>query len=68
MTIMNVLFLNKILKKQKKKEIRNFNAEEVLSYLNNKTMPQASIEKIHFSRMREDKLTEKYEMIFSYSL
>jgi hypothetical protein len=31
-----------------------------------KILPAAEINQIHFSRMREDKITEKYELLYSY--
>jgi hypothetical protein len=68
MTLLNILFHNKILKKQNKKEVRNIDATEILEYMNNKSLPSAEITKVNFSRMREDKKTQKYELLYSYSL
>ena len=68
MTLMNVTFLNKIMKKKKEKILRSINAQKILNFMNSNSLPTASIEKIHFSRMREDKQTERYEMVYSYSL
>jgi hypothetical protein len=68
MTLFNVLFLNKVLKKKGQKELRNIDANEILNYTSNLVLTNANIDRIHFSRMREDKLTEKYEMLYSYNL
>jgi len=68
LTLLNVTFLNKIMKKKKEKTLRSINAQKILNFMNNNSLPTASIEKIHFSRMREDKQTERYEMVYSYSL
>jgi hypothetical protein len=68
MTLFNVLFLNKILKKKGEKEKRNIDSSEILDYTNNQIMTDAVIDRIHFSRMRENKQTEKYEMLYAYNL
>ncbi len=69
MTLLNVLFLNKILKKKKMKFIRSIDSEKILEFLNGQIIfPSASITEIHFSRMRENKITEKYEMLYSYNI
>jgi hypothetical protein len=68
MTLLNVLFLNKILKKRRMKQVYNIDASEIMEYMNSKSLPTAEITSIHFSRMREDKQTEKYEMLYSYKI
>jgi hypothetical protein len=68
MTLLNCLFLNKVLKKRREKQVYNINAEMILEYLKTRELPSAKIDKIHFSRMREDKKTEKYELEYSYDI
>lgn len=69
-TLLNVLFLNKIEKKQGKQETRNVaNAEEVLKYMNQsllKTLPEVKMNNVNFSIMREDRETEKYICLKDY--
>jgi hypothetical protein len=68
LTLLNVLFLNKILKKQRMKQISTIDATGILEYMSDKNMPSAEITHINFCRMREDKKTEKYELLNSYFL
>jgi hypothetical protein len=68
MTLMNVLFLNKILKKNNQKQKYNINATDILKYMKERILPPANLDFIHFSRMREDKVTEKYELMYSYKI
>lgn len=68
MTLLNVLFLNKVLKKNHQKPIYNINASDILGYMKERILPSAKISEIHFSRMREDKITEKYELMHSYKI
>jgi hypothetical protein len=68
MTLLNTLFLNKILKKRREKQVYNINATGILEYLKTRELPSAKIDRLHFSRMREDKKTEKYELIYSYDI
>ena len=68
LTILNILFLNKIIKKSKGKPLKSFDSTQLLKYLENKTLPSAKITYYNFCRMREDKKTEKYEVINSYNL
>lgn len=68
MTLLNISFLNKILKKRGEREFKNFNANPTLEYLKDKILPSAEINKINFCRMREDKLTQKYEVVYSYPI
>ena len=67
MTIFNVLFLNKFLKKQKKKELFNIDAEEIMEFLKEKKFPSTMLDQINFSKMREDPNTKKYELLYSYN-
>ncbi len=68
LTILNVLFWNKILKKKKEKPLKGFNSCQVLKYLQNIVLPSAKISCFNFCRMREDKKTEKYEIIKTFYL
>lgn len=68
MTILNVMFLNKILKKQGQDPWRNFNATHILNYMKTQALPSAEITQIHFNIMRENKETEKYELLYPYYL
>lgn len=68
LTLMNVLFWNKIRKKEKKKDIKTIDATEILNYMSNIKMPSCPLRKINFCLMREDKKTEKYEVVKSYEL
>jgi hypothetical protein len=68
MTLLNCLFLNKILKKQREKQVYSINTTDIFKYLSTSALPDAQIDRIHFSRMREDKKTEKYELVYSYDL
>lgn len=68
LTLMNVLFWNKIRKKEKKKDIKNIDATEILKYMSNTKLASCHIKKINFCLMREDKKTEKYELVKSYEI
>ena len=68
LTILNVLFWNKILKKNKQKPLKGLNSTQLLDYLINMLLPNANINCFNFCRMREDKNTEKYEIIKTYYL
>jgi hypothetical protein len=68
MTLFNVLFLNKILKKRREIEVKNINAKDIIDYLSNKSLPSSKIEQINFSKMRENPQTEKYDLLYSYKL
>jgi hypothetical protein len=69
-TLLNVLFLNKIEKKQGKQETRSIvNAEDVLKFMNQnllKLLPEVKMNNVHFSIMREDRETEKYILLRDY--
>ena len=67
LTILNILFLNKILRKEKSKPLKSFNTNQLMKTLENETLPSANITLFNFCRMREDKKTEKYEVIKSYN-
>jgi hypothetical protein len=68
MTLFNVLFLNKILKKRKEIEVKTIDAKDILAYLAERPLPASTIEQINFSRMRENPQTQKYELLYSYKL
>ena len=62
-TFVNLLFLNKIEKKQGKNvSYKIYNAEEYISAMNDLIglLEEFSIKCVHFSLMREDKESEKY--------
>jgi hypothetical protein len=66
MTLFNVLFLNKVLKKRGEKEVKSIDAKDILTYLADKPLPASSIEQINFSKMRENPETQQYELLYSY--
>ena len=59
LTLLNVTFWNKILKKQKKKPKKNFDATEIMSTISGFQLPPCKLDKFNFCVMREDKKTEK---------
>ena len=68
LTLLNVTFWNKILKKQKKKPKKNFDATEIMSTISGFQLPSCKLDKFNFCVMREDKKTEKYELVQSFEL
>ena len=68
LTLLNVTFWNKILKKQKKKPKKNFDATEIMSTISGFQLPPCKLDKFNFCVMREDKKTEKYELVQSFEL
>ena len=68
LTLLNVTFWNKILKKQKKKPKKNFAAPEIMSTISGFQLPPCKLDKFNFCVMREDKKTEKYELVQSFEL
>lgn len=68
LTLLNVTFLNKILRKNKKPILGSFNAKEILYSMSGLSLPSCPLKKVDFCVMREDKATERYEVIKSFSL
>ncbi len=68
MTLLNVLFLNKILKKERKGIVKSIDSAEILEFMNERKLPSSQITQVNFSRMREDKKIGKYELLYSYPL
>ena len=68
LTLLNVTFWNKILKKQKKKPKKNFDANAIMNSISGVQLPPCKLNKFNFCVMREDKKTEKYELVKSYEL
>jgi hypothetical protein len=68
MTLLNCFFLNKILKKRWEKQVESINATDIFEYLSTSPLPDAQIDRIHFSRMRENKKIGKYKLVYSYDL
>ena len=68
LTLLNVTLWNKILKKQKKKPKKNFDATEIMSTISGFQLPPCKLDKFNFCVMREDKKTEKYELVQSFEL
>ena len=68
LTIMNATFLNKVLKKQKKKPIKNFNATQINECIKDVKLVDCPLNKIDFCVLREDKSTGKYEVVQSFDL
>ena len=69
LTLLNCLFWNKILKKEKKKTVDTIDATKLFNLIQgNLILPSTKITQINFSRMREDKKTEMYELLYAYKL
>ena len=68
LTLLNNMFLNKILKKQRKKPIKSFNSGDILTCINDIKLCPCPLNKINFCVMREDKSIGKYELVKSYDL
>ena len=68
LTLLNTMFLNKILKKKKKKPIKSFNSQDILGVMYEKNLCSCPLNKINFCVMREDKSIGKYELVKSYDL
>ena len=68
LTLMNTTFLNKVLKKQKKKPIKNFDATKINEYISGEKLADCPLKKIDFCVLREDKSTGKYEVVESFDL
>jgi hypothetical protein len=69
LTLLNVTFLNKILKKNGEKEIFKTDLTSILNFMNkNCQLNDCELKEINFSKMREDPITQKYTMLNSYSI
>ena len=68
LTLLNTMFLNKILKKKNKKPIKSFNSQDILAVMYKKNLTSCPLNKINFCVMREDKSIGKYELVKSYDL
>lgn len=68
LTLLNATFLNKVLKKKKKKPIKNFDATEINDCIQGVKLCDCPLKKIDFCVLREDKKTGKYELIQSFDL
>ena len=68
LTLLNTMFLNKILKKKNKKPIKSFNSQDILAVMHKKNLTSCPLNKINFCVMREDKSIGKYELVKSYDL
>ena len=68
LTILNATFLNKILKKKKKKPIKNFDATKINDCIQGIKLPDCPLKKIDFCVLREDKSLGKYELVQSFDL
>ena len=68
LTLLNTMFLNKILKKKKKKPIKSFDSHDILGVMYEKQLTSCPLNKINFCVMREDKSIGKYELVKSYDL
>ena len=68
LTLMNTTFLNKVLKKQKKKPIKNFDATKINECISGEKLADCPLKKIYFCVLREDKSTGKYEVVESFDL
>ena len=68
LTLLNATFLNKVLKKRKKKPIKTFDATKINDCMQGIKMVECPLKKIDFCVLREDKNTGKYELIQSFDL
>lgn len=68
LTLLNATFLNKVLKKQKKKTIKNFDATQINNCIQGIKLSDCPLKKIDFCVLREDKSSGKYELIQSFDL
>ena len=68
LTLLNATFLNKVLKKQKKKPIKNFDATQINNCIQGIKLSDCPLKKIDFCVLREDKSIGKYELIQSFDL
>ena len=68
LTLLNATFLNKVLKKQKKKPIKNFDATQINNCIQGIKLSDCPLKKIDFCVLREDKSSGKYELIQSVDL
>lgn len=64
LTLLNITFLNKVIKQNKK----SFDAQATLANIKQMGLASCPLKKINFCVMREDKATEKYELIESYDI
>ena len=60
--------MNKILKKKKKKPIKNFDATKINDCIQGIKLPDCPLKKIDFCVLREDKSLGKYELVQSFDL
>ena len=68
LTLLNATFLNKVLKKKKKKPIKTFDATKINDCIQGIKLCDCPLKKIDFCVLREDKSTGKYELIQSFDL
>ena len=68
LTLLNATFLNKVLKKKKKKPIKTFDATQIHDCIQGIKLCECPLKKIDFCVLREDKNTGKYELIQSFDL
>ena len=68
LTLLNATFLNKVLKKQKKKPIKTFDATKIDECIRDEKLADCPLKKIDFCVLREDKNTGKYEVVESFDL
>ena len=68
LTLLNATFLNKVLKKKKKKPIKTFDATKINDCIQGVKLCDCPLKKIDFCVLREDKSTGKYELIQSFDL
>ena len=68
LTLLNTTFLNKVLKKQKKKPIKTFDATKIEECIRDEKLVDCPLKKIDFCVLREDKNTGKYEVVQSFDL
>ena len=68
LTLLNTTFLNKVLKKQKKKPIKTFDATKIDECIRDEKLADCPLKRIDFCVLREDKNTGKYEVVESFDI
>ena len=68
LTLLNTTFLNKVLKKQKKKPIKTFDATKIDECIRDEKLADCPLKRIDFCVLREDKDTGKYEVVESFDI
>lgn len=65
MTLLNVTFLNRKNKGKKTKKFYKIDATDIIEFLKVRHLPTADLNNINLSKMKADKITGKYELVYS---